>query len=75
MVEAVDANAEAVDVEAVEAAAEAKAGFLPRFLGAACSGAEVSCSDFLFLPGRDFGTTVGDITWRQTRLASTQIDA
>lgn len=45
--------------------AEAAAGFLPRFLGAVCGGAGSSCSDFLFLPGRDLGTRAGDTTCRE----------
>lgn len=57
--EAADVSAEADDVDAVEAAAEADAGFLPRFLGAVCGGAWTSGSGFLFLPGRDFGTAAG----------------
>lgn len=48
---------------ASDAPAEAEAGFLPRFLGAVCGGTS-SCSDFLFLPGRDLGTTAGDTTCR-----------
>lgn len=47
---------------ASDAPADAEAGFLPRFLGAVC-GCTSSCSDFLFLPGRDLGTTVGVTTF------------
>lgn len=50
---------------ASDAAAEAEVGFLPRFLGAVCGGAGSSCSDFLFLPGRDLGTGAGDATCRE----------
>lgn len=42
----------------------AEAGFLPRFLGVVCGGAGSSCSDFLFLPGRDLvDTWAGDTTF------------
>lgn len=50
---------------ATDDAAEAEVGFLPRFLGAVCGGAGGSCSDFLFLPGRDLGTRAGDTTCRE----------
>lgn len=53
-----------MDAVAAGDAAEADAGFLPRFLGAVCGGGGSSCSDFLFLPGRDLGTRVGDTTCR-----------
>lgn len=49
---------------ATDAAVEADAGFLPRFLGAVCGGGGSSCSDFLFLPGRDLVTKAGDTTCR-----------
>lgn len=53
---------EEVDAMATEDAAEAEAGFLPRFLGAVCAGGGRSCSAFLFLPGRPFlGTAVGGV--------------
>lgn len=49
---------------ATEDAAEAEAGFLPRFLGAVCAGGGRSCSAFLFLPGRPFlGTAVGGVAF------------
>lgn len=47
-------------------AAEAEAGFLPRFLGAVCGGGGGSCSDFLFLPGRDLGSRAADTTCRES---------
>ena len=60
-----EADAEEVDAVAAGDVAEAEAGFLPRFLGAVCVGAGSSCSDFLFLPGRDLGTRAGDTTCRE----------
>lgn len=56
-------DTEEVDAAATVDAAEAEAGFLPLFLGAVCGGGGSSCSDFLFLPGRDLGTMAGDTTF------------
>ena len=64
---------EEVDAVATVAAAEAEAGFLPRFLGAVCGWGGSSCSDFLFLPGRDLGTIAGDTTWRGITTSTSSI--
>lgn len=54
-----------MDATVTDDVAEVDPGFLPRFLGAALGGGGSSCSDFLFLPGRDLGTAVGDTTCRR----------
>lgn len=60
---------------ATDDAADAEAGFLPRFLGAVCGEAGSSCSDFLFLPGRDLGTKAGDATFEAVEVVPVEDSA
>lgn len=64
-----------MDIAATDGATEAEAGFLPRFLGAVCGGVGSSCSDFLFLPGRDLATRAGDTTFEAVEVVPVEDSA